>query len=368
MRTLAIVAVLLVSSVLAGCAGKAKTPEQAPAANFDNLGLEATATTGIIRGVALDEAIRPLAGVNLGIALPDGTLRNTTSVADGAWGFAKLPPGTYFVKAHKAGFIATQVSTDVVAGVAEPPVVKILLKADPSTQPYVSVYEFDAFIGCSLTSPSVSFAACDVGPVKGATNNKFLDAYTADKPPAWLQSEAVWESTQALGSSLSLSYTDFSFGPQTVVNQTDGPSPIFITVNETTARHYNYGINNSITLRLFSTTTPGTDVVPEEQVHQAYAQDVYGPLNSTGAPKTYQDQVADPANKNDPTGLEIVGNPFNDPNCIKYPVLFNSCYRFGGAGAMVNQRVNVYTHIFYGYAPPAGWRFTATGEAPPPPI
>jgi hypothetical protein len=37
-----------------------------------------------------------------------------------------------------------------------------------------------------------------------------------------------------------------------------------------------------------------------------------------------------------------------------------------GAGASLQQRFTLFTHMFYGYLPPAGWSFTADGEAPPP--
>ncbi|MFA5944219.1 MAG: carboxypeptidase-like regulatory domain-containing protein [Candidatus Thermoplasmatota archaeon] len=362
------VVLLSCATLLSGCSGDGdQGADPIAGADFEDLGLEATPTTGIIRGIVVDEAIRPLAGADVGTTLPDGGSRNTTSAADGAFGFDGLPGGTYFLTIRKPGYLAQQANTDVVVGVAEPAIVKVLLTSDPTSLPYVSVLQFDAFIGCSVTSPSVSVALCDVvEPVKEATNNRFLVNYEADKPPQWIQSEAIWESTQPLGNDLSLSFTDFSSGPQLVVNSTDGPSPIHITVNETTARHFNYGINNTLTLRLFSTTVEGTDVVPEEMAQDAYASSVYGPLNSTGAPSTYQG-VADQANEADPTGLEIVGNPFGDPDCIKYPVLFNACYRFGGAGVVFEQRVTVYTHIFYGFTPPPGWTFSATGETPQPP-
>jgi hypothetical protein len=354
-----LVAILLAATALAGCSS-AEPERELPPANFENLGLQATPTTGVIRGIAVDEAIRQLGGVDIGVTLLDGQIRNVTSAPDGAFGLDGLAPGTYFMVARKAGYLPVQASSEVVAGVAAPPLVKLLMTADPTTVPYVTVFVYEAFIGCSVTSPSVSVAVCDVGPLKAATNNEFLVNYEADKPPQWIQSEAVWESTQPLGSELSLSLTDFSQGPQITVNATAGPSPIHFTVNETTAQRFNYGVNNTMTIRLFSTAVTGTDVVPEEIVQGAYASN-YGTVNGTGLPAFYQSNVVD----RDPTGL--VGNPFDNPNCLKYPALFNSCYRVGGAGVVVNQRVSVFTHIFYGYTPPPGWTFSATGQAPQPP-
>jgi len=67
----------------------------------------------------------------------------------------------------------------------------------------------------------------------------------------------------------------------------------------------------------------------------------------------------------DPTGLLL--NPFSHPECIRYPVLFASCWGAGGVGMALEQRVTVYTHMFYGYVPPADWRFSGAGAPPEPP-
>jgi hypothetical protein len=349
----------LASFALAGCSGGDKDTELPPA-NFEELGLEATATTGILRGIVVDDAIRPVAGADIGYRGPEGATKNTTSAADGAFGFDGLPPGTYFLEVRKAGFVAAQASAEVLAGVGEPPIVKVLLAADPSSVPYVSALVYDAFVACSFTFPVVSFAAC--GLVAEETNNAFLVDYEADKPPQWIQVEALWESTQALGNELGLSITDFHKGPQIGVNSSSGPSPIHVTVNETTALAFEYGFNNTITIRLFSTELTGTDVVPEEQAHAVWASGGYAAVNSTGAPAAYQSTVVD----NDPTGYAV--NPFSDPECVKYAVLFDSCQRAGGAGMALQQKVTVFTHIFYGYTPPSDWRFSTAGEAPAPPL
>src|SRR5687767_9017090 len=98
MKTLAptLVALLMAATLLSGCTGGGGKPAQTtgPAADFEDLDLKATETTGLIRGLVVDEAIRPVAGADVGTTLPDGSARNTTSAADGAFGFDGLPPGT----------------------------------------------------------------------------------------------------------------------------------------------------------------------------------------------------------------------------------------------------------------------------------
>jgi len=358
----AVVAVLLVSGLLAGCtAGKGKGDSASlGTADFSNLGLEATATTGIIRGVVVDDAIRPLGNATVATTLPDGTNKSTQSAHDGAFGFDGLPAGTYFLKVAKPGYLAAQSSTDVVAGVANPPIVKVVLKADPASVPYVSQYQYDAFIACSVTAVTVSFAACGLAPDQ--TNNAFLVNYFADKPPALIQTEAIWQSTQALGGELSLSITALG-PPQEGVNATAGPSPIYITVNETQARHFNFTAPEAdggqpVTIRLFSTELSGTDVVPEEQAHALWKSTAYPLYNSTGA---------DPTVKAVFGAIPLGQDPFGSPDCIKYPVLFDACWSFGGVGLQLEQKVTVFTHFFYGYTPHPGWRFSSGEPVPQPP-
>lgn len=347
------------ATVLAGCTGGTDGEDAAPPADFGALDLEATATTGILRGIVVDEAIRPLAGADIGTTLPDGAVRNTTSAADGAFGFDGLPPATYFLTIRMPGYLTQQANADVVAGLAEPALVKVLLVADPASLPYTAIYQYDAFVACSFTLVMVSFAAC--GLAAEQTNNAFLVEYRPDKPPSFIQIEAVWDSTQVLGGELGLSVTALG-PPQVGVNSTSGPSPIHITINETMALRHNFtGPDDAdITIRLFSSQLTGTDVIPEEQAHAAWASGGYAAYNSTGA-NPVVDQVVDL----DPTGL--AQNPFSDPDCIRYPVLFASCWGFGGVGMALQQRVTVYTHIFYGHLPPSGWTFSGDGAPPDPP-
>ena len=74
MRTL-LVAALALLPLLAGCSGAKDGPADP---------LAATATTGILKGIVVDEAIRPLRGVNVTVPLSDGTMLNSTTADDGA--------------------------------------------------------------------------------------------------------------------------------------------------------------------------------------------------------------------------------------------------------------------------------------------
>jgi hypothetical protein len=365
MRGLA-AALLMASTLIAGCSSDAPKDADDVEAGLEDLGLDATDTTGIIRGVVVDDAIKPLGGVSINVLL--GAFNRTVQTnAEGLFGLDGLQPGDYFLVATKEDYKPAQTVVTVVAGEDDPQTTRLLLSIDPTTLPYFSHVQFDGFIGCSATTPTVSAAVCDMDDnVKEFTNNRFLVEYPLDGPPTWIQSEAVWSSTSATGDDLSLSLTDFSQETQRTVADARGKSPIYFTVNETVAQAYDYGTNNSLVIRVFSTTVEGTDNVDESTFQDPYADSVYDPLNSTGAPGAYQDTVV----ANDPACVFVfcvLNNPMGNPECLEDAVLFDSCFDVGGVGIVVNQQVTVYTTVFYGYTPPEGWRFSETSIVPAPP-
>ena len=80
---------LVLALLLAGCSEPTETPDEPFDASLDDE-LEATAETGVIRGVVVDAAIVPVAGVTVTI---DGLDQETTSNEAGAFGFDGLEPG-----------------------------------------------------------------------------------------------------------------------------------------------------------------------------------------------------------------------------------------------------------------------------------
>lgn len=76
---------------LAGCS-QGGSPDEADV-NLPDLGLEATATTGLIRGVVVDEAIRPIEGAKISLQAGSAS-QETTTTPEGAFGFDGLEPGT----------------------------------------------------------------------------------------------------------------------------------------------------------------------------------------------------------------------------------------------------------------------------------
>ena len=288
--------------LLAGCSnggGKDAAQEQA----FEELGAEATKTTGILRGVVVDDAIRPIAGASILLRGGDSGDQRMATNEQGLFAFDGLAPGSYLVSASKGGYVPAQGSSDVVAGVNDPPILKLLLQPDASFKaPYFEQYVFDGFIECSFGAAvdagdyGVENACSEsVQDVQPFVNSQTFVQYQLSGSPAWVQSETVWESTQAASRSLNhnFAYPDEDELDGWADLGVDGPSPLLNTMDADTAAKYSP--DGTLTIRMF----PWTDEYP-------------GPIIA------------------------------------------------------LQQRFTVVTTIFYGYEPPMGW-LAASGDAVPQP-
>jgi hypothetical protein len=305
--------------LLAGCSGGVDEPTDP---EVPDLGLEATPTTGLIRCVVVDEAIRPIGNVTIGLR-GNGANATTVTTAEGFCGFDGLQPGSYFLDASKPGYFPSQASADVVAGVAEPPIVKILLAIDVASVPFYVQDKWDGFLECGLSV----IALCGAGqgaPVLGnVTNDDFAHVMVVDGVPLLIQSEVVWASTTSASNELWLWHSngakpDGAFnGTRDAYAWRQGPSPLVMTSNATEIEESEFGTNNDLYLRMFTGSVSGT------------------------------------RNPVDPEGC-YPGDPVADVYC-------------GGVGYSVQQSFTVYTTAFFGYLPPEGWTFSAEGTVPQPP-
>jgi Carboxypeptidase regulatory-like domain len=150
-------AVLLLGALLAGCSDP--EPSALSDSAFDDLDLEVSATTGAIRGVVVDERIVPIAGAS--VALTGGAAEQAAMSDDqGRFTFSNLAPGVYFLAAQAALHEPAQTSVDVVAGVAEPPVTKLLLTRLFTQEPFVEQVKNDGFIQCNQAGIVYASAPC----------------------------------------------------------------------------------------------------------------------------------------------------------------------------------------------------------------
>lgn len=292
--------------LVAGCADSPSKAE--PQELGSNTSVTVSATTGGIRGVVVDDAIRPLSGVLITLELGDAD-RNVTTPDDGTFTFSGLEPGTYFVSAARFGYSSSQQSVEVIANDPEPPVLKMQLLRDATQVAYVSEQQFTGFILCTSSVVAMCGAPNVVSNVLlcpefniclgNVTDDTFgFDLYY--EPHAlFIQSEVVWDSTQPLSTQLSLQMEtitgcpDDKYNAYNVVIAGDSPLMNFATADDVEAAAI--GGTCSIFHSLFSGDTAGT------------------PLGFT-----------------------------------------------------VQQRFDVYSHAFYGFLPPEGWRFSEQAVPIPP--
>lgn len=291
---LALACTVLAAILFAGCSGE---PNGAGVAE-PSYTVAPTATTGIIRGLVVDEAIRPVAGAR--VTLLDGSVtRNTQSADDGGFGFEDLVPGTYFLTVARPGFLSMQTSSDVVAGEAEPPIVRVLLARDVQAVPSFQIFPWEGFIQCSARFVVNAVAACSAVP--GSEDN-FTYRYSPAELPAFAQSEMLWKSTQALGNGMKLQYTDDSDGLDNFAVSV-GPSPLMVRANGTVLESKAIMDDVGLYVRIFAGSVEGT----------------------------------------------------RPPQCVPS----QPCE---GVSVVINQAFTVYTVFFYGFEPTDEYRFSTDGE------
>lgn len=154
--------------VLAGCAGDASEGETS-AADFEDLGVAATPTTGVILGIVVDGSIRPISGVTLTVT-GAGVEQATTSDGEGRFAFGELAPGSYLLRATH--ILHTSVDTSVeVQAARDPPITRILMERLFTQDPYSETLKFDGFIACGFnagtTAPCVTDYTQVLGPCGG---------------------------------------------------------------------------------------------------------------------------------------------------------------------------------------------------------
>lgn len=225
-------AALLAATLLAGCSGDPAASADDPSADvFDDLVV--TSSTGAIRGVVVSEAIVPIpdATVELG-----GTDMARQTNEAGAFTFSGLEPGTYFLKVRKLGHLEAQASTDVVAGVEEPPIVKVVLPIDAENQPFTELLTWTGFFGCGVGTNAgggIGFNPCaldallcsEAGVCLLNTANTHTFPFGGPDIPDLAQAEMAWEGTQPLGNDMNLGWHDEGTAD---FKGSSGPSPIIV--------------------------------------------------------------------------------------------------------------------------------------------
>src|SRR5688572_14229555 len=204
------VALVFLFFVLPGCTGSSAPEDDGagPGTDFDDLDLDATETTGVIRGVVVDDRIVPVEGAKVELRLDTGS-EVKESDAEGRFGFDALDPGTYFLSVSKLNYDSVQSTVEVVAGVDDPPVQRLLITRLFDVEPYSSLFKFEGFLQCSngigvgttcvndytrLLPPCNGGCLQDYNVSQAAGNNR---EYVTNMTGGWqtMVWEMVWEPT-----------------------------------------------------------------------------------------------------------------------------------------------------------------------------
>lgn len=302
---------LFAAATLAGCAeGGAEPTQDDPA--LDGLDLQASDSTGVIRGIVVDASVTPVVGATITIQSTGAT---TATNENGAFGFGGLEPGSYFLTAEKLGYTTVQASANVVAGIDEPPVVKVLMEPVPGQGPYIQDLQFNGYLTCGAAVFATSVGCTTFGPVASAIGDQSIFSVDFDQAPRWVQGELVWEATQPAAGAFIWEIVR-SEEPQTPqphigYRETKG-SPALAYLNETvTAEHAEWIVEKGVDFRFFG-----------------------------GPHELCQIPVARPPGS--PVGWAF------------------------GCGLTLEQEAEVFVHNFYNFSPREGWRFTVDGTHPVP--
>lgn len=231
MRVGALLAVMVAGVVLAGCSGseEPREPEPQGGASFEDLDVQATDTKGILLGVVVDEAIRPIKDATVTLNMPGGGKSEKTTDTEGRFAYGDLDPGTYFLVVKHQLYTEVQASAEVVAGDKDPRVLRVQLERLFAQDPFSELIAFDGYLACSISFPVGTTCVNDYtrivgGTVPGCQGGCLRDynvsktggnirEYVSSVGPGWqtLVFEATWvPSFEGLAQGLTISVSYFT--------------------------------------------------------------------------------------------------------------------------------------------------------------
>lgn len=296
--------VLLLLVAWAGCVDKAAEDDVNPAKNAP-----AGPTTGFLRGVVVDEAIRPIEGAVVTVRQNGTEHAVLTTDIDGNFGVGKLDAGNYTLNVTKPGFLDREVSARVEAGVQIPDAIRVTLIPIPVDAAFVWPIVWNGQIACGTTLQNWCAALNLVTGVQVFNDESFrflFDEFMAyERTPDMLQVEFVWEANTEVSK---WAYAAFWASTWDEWNECLC-TPNILSIEEG---------DQYILVKV------GADVMTEFDV---------GFSRGVGVGVSAGSGLLDPESL-DPTKLTV----------------------------MVNQPFEAFMHVFYGCVPDEAWRFTTDGD------
>lgn len=256
MRRFALVSLaLMLGFALAGCSDDPKPTNTGDGADeFEDYDVpEATATKGVILGVVVDEAIRPIAAAKVGLNLPDGTTKEESTDDQGRFAYGDLDPGTYLLQVSHLQYTSAQTSVEVVAGEEDPTVHRVLLERLFDQEPYHEQLQFDGYLACAYAIGVSSTCVNDYSRIFGCLNPSAcicpggcfrnqnlsrqggnLREYVSTVGPGWqtIVWEMTWEPTSDFGEQLGLTVSYYSRPTAShIFASGGGPNPVRVQVD-----------------------------------------------------------------------------------------------------------------------------------------
>ena len=196
------------------------------------------AGTGRLCIVVVDQAIRPVADVNLTIPMTDGTSRSAVTGEDGT-ACLDLAPGTYVVDARHLHGRFGSAQTTVTVEEGREVQAKVLLEALFTQEPFHDTLKFDGFIQCGYAISGVMSSLCVndythfVGPYTCTECEHFFDSRSTNFAlgPGWQTAiyELTWEpSAQGTSPEMSLIISFFPRDASHAFCRAAGPNPLLV--------------------------------------------------------------------------------------------------------------------------------------------
>jgi hypothetical protein len=268
-----------------------------------------------LRGVVVDQAIRPLPGAN--VTIVPGNLAAVTDER-GEFAFERMAPGSYALTVARAAYLPSTTTVTLVDGAGG--LVQVVLDALPSDARFANLYRGEGLYecgawptqGCSYVNIATGYLLCETGaPCFNVTADRSVFLEWVAPGMQFLQTELAWTPTLDAGKELwfgvgGANRAELQRGMALLLNSTSGPSPLVLTLDQAVLDEAGIGLERAMLAQVYS---GASDTVPG--------------------------------------------------GCVAY----DPC----GPTVHFNQRFDVFTATFYGYLPPPAWRFTQEGAVPPPP-
>lgn len=219
---------LLLLALLSGCADGGQDADTLAAAARE-VDVEATSSTGIIRGIVVDGTITPVAGVTVTIQ----SLNRSATTSDlGTFGFDGLEPGTYFLMTSHRDYSTVQQSVDVVAGEQDPAPVRIQVQAIVRPTPLVVAYQATVFVDSSIVVAGTGYTLGGV-----TTDNSFWFRVDFDPNATVAQTEIRWDPGTPLAEGATIGGGTYAGDSAMDTSAQAGPGPLVFRANATDANN-----------------------------------------------------------------------------------------------------------------------------------